>query len=202
MDRLCPQPKALKVKLDLQVQERLKWDQGSGSSAGGSQKKRTSVVRRETEECESCRRNDMDVDMDENKEELSFIPSAVSSSAAWYEPQLRCDRQRWEKGCQCYGIAPVMVADKRAPHTTSLFQKNLQKVARRAHVGSNTLRLSKAGDLPSNGPMSGDVNLSSEVHEGQMRAEAFCTGKCGLLEKRLTYSFWKGPDSTNQPEKG
>ena len=33
----------------------------------------------------SCQSNDMDVDMDENEEELSFIPSAVSTSAYWYE---------------------------------------------------------------------------------------------------------------------
>ena len=40
----------------------------------------------------------MDVTMDENKEELSFIPSAVSSSAGWYEQQFMCDRQCREKG--------------------------------------------------------------------------------------------------------
>ena len=40
------------------------------------------VVRREpadTQEDEACQLNDTDVDMDENKEELSVIPSAVSS---------------------------------------------------------------------------------------------------------------------------
>ena len=54
------------------------------------------MVRREsadTQECGSCQRNDMDVDMDENKEELSFIPS-VNSSAGWYEPQFMSDT-RW-----------------------------------------------------------------------------------------------------------
>ena len=39
----------------------------------------------------------MEVTMDENKEELNFIPSAVSSSAGWYEPQFMCDRQCREK---------------------------------------------------------------------------------------------------------
>ena len=39
----------------------------------------------------------MDVTMDENKEELNFIPSAVSSSAGLYEPQFVCDRQCREK---------------------------------------------------------------------------------------------------------
>ena len=48
------------------------------------QKKRKAVVRKEsadTQEYESCQLNAMDLDMDENKEELSFIPCAVSSSA-------------------------------------------------------------------------------------------------------------------------
>ena len=34
-----------------------------------------------TQEYESCQLHDMDVDVDENKEEISFIPSAVSESA-------------------------------------------------------------------------------------------------------------------------
>ena len=33
----------------------------------------------------SCQLDDMDVDMDRNKEELNFIPSAVGNSAAWHE---------------------------------------------------------------------------------------------------------------------
>ena len=51
-------------------------DQGSVSRTGGSQKKRKAVVRTEsadTQEYRSCQVNDMDVDMDENSEELSFI---------------------------------------------------------------------------------------------------------------------------------
>ena len=35
----------------------------------------------------------MHVDMDENKEELSFAPSALSDSAGWHEPEFMCDRQ-------------------------------------------------------------------------------------------------------------
>ena len=45
---------------------------------------RRAVVRKEwadTQEYESCQQNDMNVDVDENKEEVSFVPSAVSSSA-------------------------------------------------------------------------------------------------------------------------
>ena len=54
------------------------------------------AVRKEsadTQDYESCQWNDMDVDMDENMEELSFIPSVVSSSAGWLEPQFMCDRR-------------------------------------------------------------------------------------------------------------
>ena len=38
----------------------------------------------DTQEYESCQLSDMDVDMDEKKEELSFIPS----SAEWHELQI------------------------------------------------------------------------------------------------------------------
>ena len=54
-------------------------------SAGVSQKKRQVVVRKEstdTQEYEPCQLNDVDVDMDENNGEMSFIPSALSMSAA------------------------------------------------------------------------------------------------------------------------
>ena len=42
------------------------------------------MVRKESadsRESESCQLNDMDVDMNENKEELSFIPSVVTRTA-------------------------------------------------------------------------------------------------------------------------
>ena len=66
-------------------------------------KNRKAVVRKEsanTLEHESRQLNDMD----ENKEELSFIPSAVSS---WHEPKLICDRQCWKKGLQYMDIASL-----------------------------------------------------------------------------------------------
>ena len=53
----------------------------------------------DTQEYESCQLNDMDVDMDENKQELSFIPIAVSDSAGWREPNIMCDRQFREERC-------------------------------------------------------------------------------------------------------
>ena len=49
------------------------------SSAGGSQKKMKAAFRKEsaeTQEDESCQQNDMEVDMDETKEEMNFVPSA------------------------------------------------------------------------------------------------------------------------------
>ena len=67
-----------------------------------AEEKRKAVVRKEsadTQEQESCQLNDMDVDMDE-KEELSFVPSAVSRTAGWHEPKLVCDRQCREDGFQ------------------------------------------------------------------------------------------------------
>ena len=39
----------------------------------------------ETQEYESCQN-----DMDEDEEELSFVPSAVSDSAGWREPKFVC----------------------------------------------------------------------------------------------------------------
>ena len=42
------------------------------------------MVRKEsadTQEYESCQLNNMDMDMNENKEELSFIPSVVTRTA-------------------------------------------------------------------------------------------------------------------------
>ena len=57
-------------------------DQCSVSSAGGTQKTWKAVVRREsadTQEYDSCQLNDMNVVVVEDKEELSFVPSAVSS---------------------------------------------------------------------------------------------------------------------------
>ena len=89
----------------------------------GWQKKRRALVRKEwaeTQEYESCQQNDMNVDVDENKEELSFIPSAVSSLAGWHEPKFVCDRQCREKEFQYCDIASVMVEDDGAPHTMRL----------------------------------------------------------------------------------
>ena len=60
--------------------------------------------------------NDMDVDM----EELSFIPSAVSSSAGWHEPQFMCVRQCWKSGFQYFEIASVTVEDDGELHMMNI----------------------------------------------------------------------------------
>ena len=93
------------------------------SSAGGSQKKRKAVVRKESadsQESESYQLNDMDVDMNENKEELSFIPSVVSRSAGWHEPKFMCDTQCHKDGFKYDDIASVMVEDDGEPPTKHL----------------------------------------------------------------------------------
>ena len=77
-------------------------------SAGGTQKKRKAVVRKglaETQEYESNRLDDMDLDTDVHKGELSFIPSAVSSSAGWNESKFMCDRQCREEGFTYFDVA-------------------------------------------------------------------------------------------------
>ena len=54
------------------------------------------MVRKEsadTHEYEAYHVDGVDVDVDESKEELSFVPSVVSDSVGWHEPKFRCDRQ-------------------------------------------------------------------------------------------------------------
>ena len=90
------------------------------SSAGGSKKKRKAVVRKElgdTLEYESRQQNDTDVGMDETKEELSFVASAVSDSAGWHAPKFKCDRQWRKEGFKFYDIASIMVEDDGELHT-------------------------------------------------------------------------------------
>ena len=68
-ERRCPDPKALRVKVDVQVQQNssslkgsgsvlsgewLEGDQFSGSSSGGSQNKRKAVVRKESADTQEC----------------------------------------------------------------------------------------------------------------------------------------------------
>ena len=65
------------------------------SECTGARKKK-GAVRKEsavTQVSESCQQNDMDVDMDENKDELSFVPSAVSGTAGWHEPKFKFHKQ-------------------------------------------------------------------------------------------------------------
>ena len=41
----------------------------------------------DTQEYELCQRNVVEVNMGEDKRELNFVPSAVTSSVGWREPQ-------------------------------------------------------------------------------------------------------------------
>ena len=62
---------------------------------GLAEQKRKVVVRDEsadTHEYEANHTDGMDGDMGESKEELSFVPSAVSDRVQRHEPQFRCDR--------------------------------------------------------------------------------------------------------------
>ena len=74
----------------------------------------------EKQEYESRQLNDMEVDVDKNKEEFSFIPSAVNSSAGWHEPKFTCDRSCRETEYQYFEIASVMVQSDGAPHAIDL----------------------------------------------------------------------------------
>ena len=64
----------------------------------------------DTQEFESCQQNDMDVDVDANEEELSFIPNAVSVSAGWHQTE----------GFKYLDIASAMVEGDGEPHTVNL----------------------------------------------------------------------------------
>ena len=80
----CQGSNALTVKLGSlgQTGQKCSGELGVGFGERDSQKKTEAVVRKEsadTQEYQSCQQNDMDVD--ENMEELSSIPGAVSSAA-------------------------------------------------------------------------------------------------------------------------
>ena len=51
----------------------------------------------------------MDIDGDED--ELSFVPSVVSSLVGWREPRFKCDKRRREEGFHYWEVAVVMVED-------------------------------------------------------------------------------------------
>ena len=61
----------------------------------------------------------MEVDRDEDKKEMSFVPSALSDSAGWYEPKFMCgrelkfmcDRECSKEGFKVHATASVMVED-------------------------------------------------------------------------------------------
>ena len=61
-------------------------DQSSVSGTGSPQKKRNAIVRKETTDTQEYQAYHID-GMDLNKEEMSFVPSAVSDSVGWHEPK-------------------------------------------------------------------------------------------------------------------
>ena len=78
------------------------------------QNRRKAVVRMEsddTHEYESCQQNDMEVNLDENREELNFSLSTL------HEPNIMCDGQCRRKGFKYNDIASVMAADHGDLHT-------------------------------------------------------------------------------------
>ena len=48
---------------------------------------------------------------------MSFVPSAASDSAGWYEPKFMCDRRCRKEGFKFYDIASIMVEEDGEPHT-------------------------------------------------------------------------------------
>ena len=65
-------------------------NEGSVNSARETHKKRREKSRPTRRSM--SRVSDVEVDMDEHEEELSFIPIAVSSSAGWHDPKFMCDQ--------------------------------------------------------------------------------------------------------------
>ena len=74
----------------------------------------------ETLEYESCQLNDMDVDRDEGKEELSVVPSAVSDSAGWHEPRCMRDRQFRKEVFMFDDIVDLIVEEDGEPDTMNV----------------------------------------------------------------------------------
>ena len=101
--------------------------QSSMSSAGGPQKEEE--LRKEapeTEECAPCQQNDVGVAMDEDKEALSLVPSAVSDSADWREPKFMYDGQCREGGFRFNEVTATLVEDDEKPRRLRvkfMFQK-------------------------------------------------------------------------------
>ena len=90
------------------------------SNAGGWQREKKAAERKEsaeTQDYESCQQNGMGVDRDLDKEEMSFVPGAVSDSVGWHEPRFMCDRHSGKDGFKFHDIASVMMEDDGEPHT-------------------------------------------------------------------------------------
>ena len=119
-----PKPEALEVKSGtwassglVSIGRCLPWEQRKESKAVVQ---KGSAV---TQEYESCQQNDMEVDKDEGMVELSFIPSAVSGSAAWREPlraKNMCEKKCNKEGLKFHDIAAILVEDDAKPPSMNL----------------------------------------------------------------------------------
>ena len=118
--RWCQELEALKVKLEF-----------VRSAMQEVRRKREAVVRKESAHTRRSTsgasrttwmsRDDMDVEMNENTEELSFMAIAGSNSADWHEPHM-CDGQCRKNGFKHHDIASVLVEKETTakPHTMNL----------------------------------------------------------------------------------
>ena len=65
-------------------------------------------------------RSRMEVDRDEGKEELSFVPSAVSDTAGWHENRFfMCEKRCRKGGFKFCDIGAILVGDDGRPHATT-----------------------------------------------------------------------------------
>ena len=118
----------------------------------------------DTQEYESCQQRDVDVDMDENKEELIFIPSAASGSAGWYEPKFMCPTGR----CQLLRHRVSNGGRRRRGAHDNLHPKMLQFEARRkkgTSVEKNKQWKILVADIRSPGTSSAGLGMRGFEHK-------------------------------------
>ena len=153
-------------------------DQSSMTSAGGLQKKRKAVVRKEfadTQEYESRQQ-----DWNKSLEELAFVPSAVSDSAAWrdsFRVKYMCDKKCNKEGFKFCDIAAILVEDDGKPHTINLCRN------------CYSLRLGERSDSKVTNAR-WDATIEQEVSRGKLSAACFVNR---MLEKYPAKKLWARP---------
>ena len=87
--------------------------------------------------------------MDENKEEFSFVPSAVSDSAGWHEPRFMCDRKCTTEDFKFHDISAIVVEDDERAISVCLTCQNLrQEEGRNKRWAAGNGRSSSLRELP------------------------------------------------------